>query len=94
MQSHRRAFLALASAALFSTTIQGTAWAASFSEDASIPAPAGVSQLIYSAKHQRLIARVGQEYVYSINASTGAKVRRLPVSAFTDMALSVDGDYV
>ena len=94
MSSTRRAFVALASAALFSASFQGAAWAASFTEDASIPAPAGVSQLIYSPKHQRLVARVDQQYVYSINASTGAKVRHAPVSAFTDMSLSLDGDYV
>jgi hypothetical protein len=94
MQSRRGALVALASATLFSVSFQGSAWAASFTEDASIPAPAGVTQLIYSTKYQRLIARAGGNYVYSINAGTGAKVRRLPVSSFTDMSLSLDGDYV
>jgi hypothetical protein len=94
MNSSRRAYLALFSAALFSTTLPGTAFAASFTQDAEIPAPAGVSQLVYSAKHQRLIARVGGGSIYSINTTTGSKTRHLPVTQFTDLAMSVDGDYV
>jgi hypothetical protein len=93
MNSSRRACLALAFAALLPAFHSG-ATAATFSQDAVISAPAGVTQLVYSAKHQRLVARVGQDSVYVINPSTGSKVRHLPVSAFTDLAMSVDGDYV
>lgn len=94
MPSSRRACLALFSAALLSATLPGVAFAASFVQDAEIPAPAGVSQLVYSTKHQRLIARVGGDSIYSINPATGGKVRHAAVTEFTDLALSVDGDYV
>lgn len=94
MKSHRRACLALFCVATLSGALPGVANAASFVQDAEIPAPAGVSQLVYSAKYQRLVARVGGESIYSINAVTGSKVRHPAVTQFTDLALSVDGDYV
>ncbi|MFO1339726.1 MAG: hypothetical protein U1F53_16125 [Burkholderiaceae bacterium] len=94
MHSSRRACFALAVSAVLSASFQSNAFAATFTEDATIPAPAGVTQLVYSAKHQRLVARVGGESIYSVNPATGAKVRHAPVSGFTDMALSLDGDYV
>lgn len=86
--------MALAFAAFLPVSFQNSAWAASFVQDAVISAPAGVTQLVYSTKYQRLVARVGQDSVYVINTSTGSKVRHDPVSAFTDLALSVDGGYV